>query len=127
LWPGQLYLAAGDTGELVGLGEGLVNTPKLGAVSRPTATWFHGAEGHAGAAIEVNPVIVLAAPVPLSMAASIRRSARRHPGSADAGGQGAAAFRCEGCCPGLPGVALRHQAMSSVQHTRAQSGGEPVV
>jgi hypothetical protein len=40
LWPGQLYLAAGDTGELVGLGEGLVNTPELGAVSRPTATWF---------------------------------------------------------------------------------------
>ena len=40
MWPGQLYLAAGDTGELVGLGEGLVNTPELGAVSRPTATWF---------------------------------------------------------------------------------------
>jgi hypothetical protein len=122
------YLAAGDTGELVGLGEGLGEHAQAGCGVAAHGDLVHGAEGHAaGTAIEVNPVIMLAAPVPVSMAASIRRSARRPPGSADAGGHGAAAFRCEGCCPGLPGVALRHQAMSSVQDTRAQSCGEPVV
>ena len=92
MWPGQLYLAAGDTGELVGLGEGLGEHAQAGGGVAAHGGLVHGAEGHAGAAIEVNPVIMLVAPVPLSMAVSIRRSARRPPGSADAGGMGQQPF-----------------------------------
>jgi hypothetical protein len=55
------------------------------------------------------------------------RAGRRPPAVPMPEGMGQQPFRCEGCCPGLPGAALRHQAMSSINTLGRSLCGIPVV